>query len=77
MTVLAKMSVNDGTTGEYLETVLAVFDDDECEDMDEFDEEYYEEIQECMFDRIHPDNKCHDIVTRLEFVELEEALEGV
>ena len=71
------MRVNDGKTGEYLDTVLAVFDCDECEDLDEFDEEYYEEIEEFMFDRIHPDNKCSDIVACLEFIELEEEPEGV
>lgn len=77
MLVLAKMTINDGKTGEFRQRLMALFEDDECEDLDEFDEEYYEEIHDFMFDRIHPDNKCHDIVMRLEFVELEEAPEGV
>lgn len=70
MEVLATMKVNDGKTGELLQVIRAFFTCDECADLDEFDEEHGDEIEEFLENSIHPDNLTGDYVTRLELVEL-------
>lgn len=77
MLVLAKMTINDGKTGEFRQKLMALFEDEECNDLDEFDEEHGDEIEQFLLDRIHPDNTCADFVTRVELLELEEEPEEV
>lgn len=77
MTVLGKMLVNDAKTGKLLQVVRAFFTDDDITDLDEFDEEHGEDIEQKLFDHIHPDNMCADFVTRVELLELEEEPEEV
>lgn len=77
MTVLAKMTVNNGKTGEYLETVRIIVVDEELDDMAEFEEEYGEDISDFLYEQLNPRNKVLELITRLDLVELEEEYEEV
>lgn len=70
MEVLAKMKVNDENTGELLTVVSAIFDCEECKDLDEFDEAHGEAIEEFLKSRIHPDILTEKVILRVDLVEL-------
>lgn len=77
MTVLAKMTVNNGKTGEYLETVRIIVVDEELDDMAEFEEEHGGDISDFLYEQLNPRNKVLELITRLDLVELEEEYEEV
>lgn len=70
MTVLATMRVNDRNDGELLAKTEGVFTCDECEDLEEFENEHGEDIEEFLENSIHPEIITDNSVIRIEYLEL-------
>lgn len=70
MTVLVTMRVNSRNDGELLAKMEGVFTCDECEDLDEFENEHGEDIEEFLENSIHPEIITDDSVIRVEYLEL-------
>lgn len=70
MTVLVTMKVNDCNNGELLASAEGCFFCDECEDLDEFENEHGEDIEEFLENRIHPEIITEDSIIRFDYLEL-------